>query len=170
MQVGVTEGLILHPNTREIKANHCRTFVFAMERSTISFPLLQFMLSPASPPRPTGKEPMGARPLGGWTSWVFRALGIHGLRQGDGGHPKAGRWSPPCWFGVSCPTRRWGTRRSTKVGPGEPSLARGHQQPSGVMCSWILFKSARREDSSEHWINSTFSLSLALSFFFLLGK
>lgn len=58
-------------------------------------------------------------------------------------------------------------RQGGTAGGWQPTLARGQGWPCGVMCSWILFKSVRREDSSEHWINSTFSLSLSL---FLLGK
>lgn len=143
----------------------------------------------------TGKVPMGARPLGAGTSWVLGRLGAYGLhctlhqippgwwgcphgggREGMEDTPKpSGKWGPPCWFWVSCPTCQWGTgwvttswgRWGGKVGMWEPTLARGQEWPSGVMCSWILFKSVRREDSSEHWINSTFSLSLSL---FLLGK
>lgn len=132
-------------------------------------------LTPASSPGPTGKVPMGTRPWGAGMSRVLGALGapnppgmpsllLWGCREGVEGTPK------PLGLFLGVGTGRATTfhgRQGGKVGRWEPTLARGQEWPSGVMCSWILFKSVRREDSSEHWINSTFSLSLSL---FLLGK
>lgn len=180
------EALLPHPqraagcsSSRGIKAKKCRIFGFfclCPRRIQQDFPSAAAHaqpcpdLTPASPPGPPGKVPMGARPWGAGMGRVLGALGapnpprtlsllLWGCTEGwEGTQGPRG-----CFWGESSSHGR----RGGKVGSWEPTLARGQQWPCGVMCSWILFKSGRREDSSEHWINSTFSLSLSL---FLLGK
>lgn len=109
------EALLPHPqqaagcsSSREIKAKKYRIFDFfclchRTIRQEFPSPAVHAQpcpdLTPASPPGPTGKVPMGAKPSGAGISWVLGALGapnpprmlsllLCGCREGWEGTPK----------------------------------------------------------------------------------